>query len=299
MKQRNRLIIFITLLCIIISSIILSIFFVDYSDNNKLSFAPFFQLIGKAPQTAGRAVTKILPVNIVDEEEIGKEIKLYYNTFSSKDKYLNSLIDNIQKFKKKPFNYEVFVVYTGDLNAMALPGGVIVITNGLLNTLKSESELVAVLGHEMGHIELSHCIESMKYEILSKKLVHNNIGEIADLARNMFFSKSFSKTQEDEADDYSFQLLTQTIYDPSSIAKAFQSLSEYATEKQDINIINEYLMSHPYLSKRIVKFLSKSKAWWYNNKNEKRYIGVENLKMTIDYSKKDFGEQEWTSNFKN
>ena len=54
-------------------------------------------------------------------------------------------------------------------NAFALPGGVIIVTGGLLKTLKSEAELAAVLSHEMGHIELSHCLDTVRFQLLARK----------------------------------------------------------------------------------------------------------------------------------
>lgn len=53
---------------------------------------------------------------------------------------------------------EFVVVESETKNAMAMPGGVMLITTGLLKFLQSEDELAAVLGHEIAHIEERHAM---------------------------------------------------------------------------------------------------------------------------------------------
>ena len=250
----------------------------------------------------------MLPIDSVDEGELGKNIRSFYTLGSTTNpenqkslEYLNSIVKRLQRFKKKPFDYEVRILQSECPNAMALPGGVIVVTSGLLKTMKSESELVSVLAHEMGHIELSHCFDSVKYEILTKKLVHSSLGAIADFSRNLLIQHSFSKTQEDEADSYGFQLLVNSEYDPSAMAKAFRNLKEASGRQNDgpPNPIRDYFMSHPPLDQRMSKFSSEAQTWWSGKTTERRYIGVENLKEKSDLSLKDFGETEWIMKFSN
>lgn len=285
-------------------SIIAALTTIDLSQNNNVTFAPLFQLLGKAPQSLSRSVTKMLPIDSVDEGELGKNLRSYYsstgNLTADEEKtlaYLNSIVKSLQKFKKKPFDYEVRILSSESPNAMALPGGVIVVTSGLLKIVKSESELVAVLAHEMGHIEMSHCFDSVKYEILSKKIIHNSLGAIADFSRNLLISHTFSKTQEDEADNYGFQLLTSSQYDPSAMPKAFSHLKAASSIPTSTlpNPLRDYFLSHPPLDQRIGKFATEAQVWWNSRGNEKRYIGIKNLEEKMDLSIKDFGDSEWTS----
>ena len=70
-------------------------------------------------------------------------------------KYLNALVHSLTSETYKPFEYRIFLE-EGSPNACALPGGAICITTGLMDLLQNESELVAVLSHEIGHIERGH-----------------------------------------------------------------------------------------------------------------------------------------------
>lgn len=286
-------------------SIVAALTTIDLSQNNSVTFAPLFQLLGKAPQSLSRSVTKMLPIDSVDEGELGKNLRSYNSSLRALNAdeqkaltYLNSIIKRLQRFKTKPFDYELRLLSADIPNAMALPGGVIVVTMGLLKAVKSESELVAVIAHEMGHVELSHCFDSVKYEILSKKITHNSLGAIADFSRNLLIRHTFSKTQEDEADNYGFQLLTNSEYDPAAMSKVFIRLkaSSHQTGNSP-NPLRDYFLSHPPLDQRIAKFSTEAQVWWNGRSNEKRYIGIKNLEEKTDLSIKDFGEGEWTSSY--
>jgi predicted Zn-dependent protease len=307
-NNRNKRLFFILLFGFGCVAIVAAISTGDFSQSNRVSFAPLFQLFGKAPQSLSRSVTKMLPIDSVDEGELGKNLRSFYTTSGAANpedqkslEYLNSIVKRLQRFKKKPFDYEVRILQSECPNAMALPGGVIVVTSGLLKTMKSESELVSVIAHEMGHIEMSHCFDSVKYEILTKKLTHSSLGAIADFSRSLLIRHSFSKTQEDEADNYGFQLLVNSEYDPTAMTKAFKNLKDASGRQYEgsVNPIRDYFMSHPPLEQRISKFSSEAQAWWSGKTTERRYIGTENLKEKTDLSVKDFGETEWITKFSN
>jgi len=69
-----------------------------------------------------------------------------------------------------------------------LPSGVILVTKGLLETMQSESELVSILAHELGHIERGHCFDVVKYELLARKIKSEKLGELA-IFRDYFSSQ--------------------------------------------------------------------------------------------------------------
>ena len=55
-----------------------------------------------------------------------------------------------------------------EVNAFAVPGGFVFVTTGMLKFLKDEDELAAILGHEMGHIELRHGMRAVGTEKILK-----------------------------------------------------------------------------------------------------------------------------------
>lgn len=273
---------------------------ISKSDQTKASFVPVLKIAGMVPQTMSRTVSKVLPVNSLDEAEFGKKINENLRAESRNGSnariefYLSRLMAELAQYKKKPFDYQIHILDSDVPNAMAMPGGVIMVTKGLLSTIKSEGELVAILAHEMGHVELSHCFDSVKYEMLTRKMSLHNLGSIADFTRRLFIHHSFSKNQEDEADEYGFNLLKFSKYDPASLAKSFKSLDVANQNKSHSspNPFRDYFMSHPPLDQRISKFSGLANAWWENNPKELRYVGKRNLEESICLSDRDFGADE-------
>ncbi len=76
------------------------------------TFTSLFQVVGKPFKYTDIAVTKILPINQMDEKDYGDEMAQYFylgtDTGNRDYKYLNKLIKNMSQYAKKPFNYRVF-----------------------------------------------------------------------------------------------------------------------------------------------------------------------------------------------
>lgn len=64
---------------------------------------------------------------------------------------------------RRPFlDYRFAVLATEEVNAFACPGGLILVSRGLLNNTKNEEELAAVLAHEIAHVSLRHGVAAIK-----------------------------------------------------------------------------------------------------------------------------------------
>ncbi len=72
---------------------------------------------------------------------------------------------------------------------------------------------MSVMAHEMGHIELGHCFNAVKFELLARKTHEETLGKIADFAVPFLLHPSFSKTQENESDEYAYNLMIESQYD--------------------------------------------------------------------------------------
>lgn len=275
----------------------------------KHTLAPAFQIAGKSTQAINKALSKVIPVNELDEKQYGEAIALRYKLradFTDNDFiYLNDIIQSLSVYAKKPFNYRVYVLDYSFPNAFALPGGVILVTKELLNTMNSEAEIVSILAHEMGHIEREHCFNTVKYEVLFKKLKSPTLGKLTDFAVNTLLRHSYSKTQENEADEYAYEMILQTQYDPKAVGNAFISLkssidkysasspsSPSSTKNEKVNILRDYFMTHPPLPLRIEKFSQQAELWWKKHPGEKRYTGKTNLTNRICFDKTAY-KNEW------
>ncbi len=255
------------------------------------SLAPAFEVLGKSTQSISRMMTKTVPISDLDEKEYGDAIAHRYrsrtDTSSQQYLYLNGIMRSLLVYAKKPFNYEVFVLPYNFPNAYALPGGVIMVTEGLMEMVQTEAELASILAHEIGHIELEHCLNAIKYELALKKLKAPTLGKIADFALNIFLRTSYSKSQEAQADDYGYKMILETKYNPLGLGDAFQRLQAYSDSlnqgsvEANSNIIRDYFQSHPPIPLRVYQYQENAKNWWWRNPEAERYNGRQNLKNRV------------------
>jgi len=90
-----------------------------------------------------------------------------------------------QKVSRRGIRYRFHVIDSPGINAFALPGGQIFVTTGMMNFVQSEAELAAVLGHEMAHVDLRHCIERYQYEIHLRKAGAGEAGAVVEVAHRL------------------------------------------------------------------------------------------------------------------
>lgn len=254
------------------------------------TFTSAFQIVGAPLKLVDRVATRVLPVSELDEKELGDVYRASYDPQAAppgrEQRYLDSLVAELRPFTGKPFPYRAYVVDYPGPNAMALPGGVVLVTRDLFNTLRSESELAGVLAHEIGHIERGHCFDTVRFELLARKVGAEPLGSLADFAAGLLLAHSYSKTMEHEADAYAFELLTHSRYDPRGVAGSFRSLLAYeaargASSPRQASPIRDYFTSHPPLEVRAEEFGQRAGAWWRRHPDERRYVGARNLEALV------------------
>lgn len=247
------------------------------------SLETFYRYLGQPVKTLDRSITRVIGVNAQDERELGDYLSsnienLQVSGMIEQKVYVNNIIDQLSKqYNPKNLHFRVFIM-SGPANAFALPGGIIVITTGMLDLLKSEAQLVAVLSHEKGHIDLGHCIDYMRVQA---KTYRSQFGAFFDWYLNMMLRHSFSKFQENEADRFGFESLLALKYDPSSMAEAFTLMSNHYQQNQQKmpHLIGDYLSTHPSLILRAENWDEKAKRWKMQHPQIPYYVGVENYQI--------------------
>ncbi len=128
--------------------------------------------------------------------------------------------------KRSRIIYRFRVIDSPQVNAFALPGGYIFVHRGLLDTLRDESQLAAILGHEIAHVDQRHCVERFQYELKLKEMrLPNEAGALADAARRVS-AISYTPSQEYEADTEGQLLAAQASYDPAGGSNAMATIIE-------------------------------------------------------------------------
>lgn len=125
------------------------------------------------------------------------------------------------------------------INAFALPGGQVFITNGLLRRLTTEGQLAGVLGHEIGHVVGRHGAEQMAKAQLTQGLTGAAViatydpndpnsrasAQVAMLVGQLVTMK-FGRDDETESDRLGVRFLAESGYDPRAMLVVMQVLAE-------------------------------------------------------------------------
>jgi predicted Zn-dependent protease len=116
------------------------------------------------------------------------------------------------------------------VNAFCTPGGYVYVYIGLLKFLDNEASLASVIAHEIAHAERRHSTNKMttQYGVQTViGLASGKIGEsgtqIASIAAGLSLLK-YNRTEEEEADTYSFKYLQSTEYYPGAIRYFFEKV---------------------------------------------------------------------------
>lgn len=149
-----------------------------------------------------------------------------------------------------------YVVRTGVPNATAYPNGMIQVWSGLLLRMKSESELAAILGHELAHYIRRHSLARMR-DVRAKTDLAAFLGlglaAMGGGARSidtlqlltLGSVRAFSRDNEFEADALGLRYMADAGYDPHACAavwKRFIALQKASGEDQDFDY---FLATHP------------------------------------------------------
>lgn len=278
---------FLALLLVCGAALVVMLYIAKARSPLDATLASSFQLLGTPVKLLDRMASRVVPVSTLDERELGDTFRERYDpqarTGDDDQSYLDDLMAEIRPFTHKPFPYRAYVIGGyGNPNAMALPGGVILVTRELLKTLHSESELVAVLAHEVGHIERGHCFDLVRFQLLMHKTGNDSLGVLADMAAQALLDHAYSKTMENEADEYAYELLANSRYDPRGVGRSFASLLQYLNGAKrltsgHVNPLRDYFMSHPPLEIREAEFSGRASVWWNRHMQERRYVGRQNL----------------------
>jgi predicted Zn-dependent protease len=139
-------------------------------------------------------------------------------------------------------------------NAMALPGGIIVVTDEMVWEAGSEDEFAAVLAHEIGHVELQHGLkEVMENSALAVAAgfvtqdASSFTAAVADLPALLARTK-YSRNHEIEADDFACNLLKKHCIPPAALASLLERISnDYGEGDSSLS----FASTHPVTAERI------------------------------------------------
>jgi Zn-dependent protease with chaperone function len=187
---------------------------------------------------------------------------------TEKTKTVQMLLDKLQEQSTKlPYKLTVHLHDSPVVNAVALPGGNIIVFSGLLEKMGSENELAFVLAHEIGHYSnrdhLRGLGRSLVFMMISTTLfgAESSIGNL--LAKSLNITEmGFSRNQESHADEFALEVLNRCYGHVGGAADFFKKLSE----GQKTHRMKHYFSTHPENLKRIAYLVSYSRSKGFTEK---------------------------------
>ncbi len=152
-----------------------------------------------------------------------------------------------------PFNWQMSVIRSNEMNAWAMPGGKMAMYTGMVERLKlTDDEIAAVVGHEMTHALLEHSKKAIGGQVLTN--LGGSIlasatgvdGSLIGLGTDLAATKPFSRRQENEADAGGVRLMAQAGYNPHAAISVWQKMNQ-AQSGTSISVLS----THPANDARI------------------------------------------------
>jgi predicted Zn-dependent protease len=211
--------------------------------------------------------------NLFEEIVYDSSVKPHMITDEEKTAPLKKMVNHLVE-KNGMDSINVYLVESREVNAFAYAGRNLAVYTSLIEECETENELLAVLGHEIGHIEKRHVVRSIKTNVGISIVFSALLGDFSSIATSIT-TNHMSREFENEADELSVEYLYNADIDPSGFASFMKKmLTDTFLDHID------FFSDHPATQDRVNQSEAKVKSL-----PEKKYITV----LTAD---------EWTS-FKN
>jgi len=253
----------------------------------------FLPFLVSLPLLSGCATnpSKIGGINLVsvdEEKQLGDklagEIQKQYKVVN--DPEMQAFVNRVGQrlitgVRKVEFPFTFQVVKDDSINAFAIPGGHTYVNTGLLKAAGSETEVAAVLAHEVNHVVARHSTKQLTkqygYEFMAGLLLGNQAG-LSKVAADMVGKAGmlhFSREDEAQADYLGVETMYKANYNPEGMVTFFQKLE--AAAKENPSKLTAFLSSHPQTPDRIRNIqaeISKLPPKNYPSENEAQFNSV-------------------------
>ena len=149
-------------------------------------------------------------------------------------------------------NYHVLIVDSNVVNALALPGGTILVFRGLIDEMDSTEQLSAVLAHEMSHVTLRHHLTQIARSVgivAAVNIVIGDVGGIVAIGSEVLQNaalNNYSQVQETEADLEGARMMHEAGINPQAMIQMLGNLPD-----AHLHGALSWLSTHPNSDERI------------------------------------------------
>lgn len=183
---------------------------------------------------------------------------------ASYQKRLSNLMSGINDVEGLKINYKVYK--TDEINAFACGDGSIRVYSGLMDVM-DDDELMAIIGHECGHVvhqDTKHSLKNAYLAAAARGLISASGGAIGTLSRSVlgdlgeaFIDSKYSQKQEYAADEYGFKFSVEHGRSKYSMCNALEKLVELSGGAKS-SLVQKMFSSHPDSAERAKKMKIKA-----------------------------------------
>jgi predicted Zn-dependent protease len=197
--------------------------------------------------------------------------------------YIDGVGQRIARVSQKPkLEYHFVALNHKSVNALALPGGYLFVTRGMLENLETEAQLAGVLAHEIVHVVARDTANMMSKEIginmlmVGAAVVSSASREVMTSAQvaHMIVGLQYSKSDERQADLGGMKYMVRAGYDPQGMVETMEMFESRRTDTLD-----DFLSTHPSPTNR-VGYLERRIHTRYSNLTDAK-IGKEDYQKSV------------------
>ena len=154
---------------------------------------------------------------------------------------------NAENHTGQPFNWQIEVIKSKELNAWAMPGGKMAFYTGLVESLNlTDDEIATVMGHEMAHALKDHgkkkanmgqftdVLAGVAHVALSTQIGSDGSAVVVGLTKDWALDKPYSRSAETEADEVGLLLMAKSGYNPQAAPGLWDKMQKASKGSQSM-----------------------------------------------------------------
>ena len=163
---------------------------------------------------------------------------------------------NAENHTGQPFNWQIEVIKSKELNAWAMPGGKTAFYTGLVESLNlTDDEIATVMGHEMAHALKEHgkkkanmgqftdVLAGVAHVALSTQIGSDGSAIVVGLTKDWALDKPYSRSAETEADEVGLLLMAKSGYNPQAAPGLWDKMQKASKGSQ--SVLDKLSSTHP------------------------------------------------------
>ena len=163
---------------------------------------------------------------------------------------------NAENHTGQPFNWQIEVIKSKELNAWAMPGGKMAFYTGLVESLNlTDDEIATVMGHEMAHALKEHgkkkanmgqftdVLAGVAHVALSTQIGSDGSAVVVGLTKDWALDKPYSRSAETEADEVGLLLMAKSGYNPQASPGLWDKMQKASKGSQ--SVLDKLSSTHP------------------------------------------------------